>query len=204
MRRLACLALTAIAAGAACRRTSDRPVVADTAGRPAPSQAPDSVRTPDRAGLASADSGSDTAAQRRDQFIGGGPRAWFGRTRAKIKLAFGPPERIESHPNATEGGGQLDSVVTFHYPHAEFAFYTTGGVHEDQLLQATIWETRFLKPSPLPLGSTVAEVRAFFGDSAQGATPLVRYTTGGGIPDDLELWFEHERLVKLRWTYGFD
>jgi hypothetical protein len=33
---------------------------------------------------------------------------------------------------------------------------------------------------------------------------LVRYTTGGGIPDDLELMFEHDRLVKLRWTYGGD
>lgn len=203
MGRLTYLALTAIAVGVACRRTSDRSVVADTAGRHAPSQAPDSVGTSDRAGLASADSGSDTAAQRRDQFIGGGPRAWFGRTRAKIKVAFGPPERIEGHPNATEGGGQLDSVVTFHYPHAEFAFYTTGGLHEGQLLQATIWDARFLKPSPIQLRSTVAEVRTFFGDAAQGSTANMRYTKGG-IGDELELWFEHDRLVKLRWTYGFE
>jgi hypothetical protein len=155
-------------------------------------------------GLPSADSGSDTAAARRDRFISGGPRAWFGRTRAQITAVFGPPERIEGQPDTTAGGGQPDTLVTLSYQRAAFVFYSGGGAHEDLLLQVTLWDARYLKPSPLPLGSTVAEVRAFFADSAPGATPLLRYTTGGGIPDDLELWFDGERLVKLRWTYGFD
>jgi hypothetical protein len=203
MRRLTCLTLTAIALGAACQRLRDRPVVADAADRHGPASSPDSGATADRLGIPSADSSSDTAGARRDQFISGGPRAWFGRTRARIRAAFGSPERIEGHPNATEGGGPLDSLVTFHYARAAFAFYTKGGAHDDQLLQATIWDARFLKPSPMRLGSTLAEVRAFLGDSAQGSTASLRYTRGG-IGDDLELWFEHDRLVKLAWTYGFD
>jgi hypothetical protein len=204
MRRLTCLALTAVAVGAACRRTSDRSVVADTANRTAPSPSSDSLRATARADTVSADSGRDAADQRRDQFIGGGPRTWFGKTRARIEALFGPPERIEGQPSTTEGGGQRDSLVTSYYPEAAFVFYTSGESHEDQLAQVTIWDARFLKPSPIQLGSTVAEVRSFFGDSAQGSTPLMRYTTAGGIGDVIELWFEHDRLVKLRWTYGFD
>jgi hypothetical protein len=204
VRRLTHLTLTVIVVAGACRRPPDRPVVADTADRRVPGPSSDSGPTAARVDLPSADSGRDTAEARRDQFISGGPRAWSGRTRARIRAAFGPPERIEAHPDATEGSGPQDSLVTFQYARAAFAFYTGGGAHEDQLLQATIWDARFLKRSPIQLGSTVAEVRSFFGDSAQGSTALMRYTTGGGIPDDLELWFEQDRLVKLRWTYGFD
>jgi hypothetical protein len=204
MRRLTRLTFTVIALGGACGRPPDRSVAADTAARHTPSPAPDAGATADSGSAGYTLEPSDTAALRRDQFISGGPRAWFGRTRAQIRAAFGPPERSEGRPNTTAGGGPLDSLVTFHYPQAEFAFYTTGSAHADQLLQVTVWDARFLQRSPLQVGSTVTEVRAYFGDAAQGSTPVMRYTTGGGIPDDLELWFEHDRLVKLRWTYGFD
>jgi len=206
MRRLTrrTFTLTFIACASSCRRSVDRPVVADTAGRRAPVPSVDSGVAADSAQIPyRLDQPSDTAQLRRDRFISDGPRAWFGRTRARITAAFGPPDKIEGKASATEGGGPLDSLVTFHYPRAEFAFYIRGNAHEDLLLQVTISDARFLKSSPIPLGSTVADVRSYFGDSDHGETSSLRYTRPG-IGDDLELWFEHDRLVKLRWTYGFD
>jgi len=94
--------------------------------------------------------------------------------------------------------GSLDSLFTFHYDGATFVFYN------DMLIEATLWRSRFLKRSPIALGASVADVRSYFGDPSHGSTPHMFYSTTGGIVDHLELWFEKDHLVRLKWIYGAD
>jgi hypothetical protein len=208
MRRLTFLTLSAITFTGACSRAPNRSVVADSVARPKTPAQTDSVQAAYEARVSPDDLGADSAQLRRDELIEGGPRTWFGQTRTQLIAAFGPPDRIDAHPDTigfNRGySDKVDSLVTFDYKGATFVFYPLDGFHEDELIAVTIWDARFLQRSPIQLGSTVPEVRSYFGDDAQGSTSQMRYSSSGGIVDELELWFENDRLVKLEWTYGLD
>lgn len=147
---------------------------------------------------------SDSAEARAEALISGGPRAWFGDTRGAIMTALGRRARYDSRPWDPKQPTAPDSVVTFHYDGATVVFFTSHGLHEDFIREVTIWAPRFLKPSPIPFGATVAQVREYFGDSSSGPTPHMVYSSTGGLVDRLELWFERDRLVRVKWIYGVD
>ncbi len=136
--------------------------------------------------------------------MSGGPRAWFGQTRATIVAAFCRPTQVEARAAFPNQPRSRDSLVTFHYDGAAFEFLTTKGLRNDILTAATVWESHFLNHSPILLGASVADVRSFFGDPSQGSTPHMLYSTTEGILDHLELWFDQDRLVRLQWIYGVD
>jgi len=146
----------------------------------------------------------ESAPARAESLMSGGPRAWFGQTRATIVAALGRPARIESRTAYPNKPRSRDSLVTFDYDGATFVFYTTKGDAHDILTKATVWQAHFLNHSPITLGASVADVRSFFGDSNQGSTPHMLYSTTDGILDHLELWFDQDRLVRLKWIYGVD
>jgi len=202
MRSLALLVLSAIAFTGACRRAPGRYAVADSVARGGP---PPHL-TPFKTVAPPYEAGADSTQPRRDELVQGGPRTWFGETRTRITAAFGPPDQIAAHQDTSgyNRGDRVDSLVTFDYKGATFVFYTLDGFHEDELIAVTIWDARFLERSPIQLGSTVPEVRSYFGDDAQGPTSHMLYSSSGGIVDQLDLWFENDRLVKLEWTYGLD
>ena len=205
MRRLLFVTMAVITVIGACRQTRDQPVAAATSSPSTPPRAADSVppaATPDtQVSISDADSGE----LRGNGFIEGGPREWFGETRKRVRAALGEPDRIEGHPDTSKlSDPNVDSLVTFHYQGATFVFYTLDGVHDDELIDAAISDARFLRSSPIQLGSTPAQVRSYFGDPSQGSTPQMEYTSFGGIPNHLVLSFDSDRLVKLRWIYGLD
>ncbi len=205
MSRLLGLAISLLTLSGACRRAPDRPAVADTIPHHEAPNSPDSVRADARSDSQAHGFANDSAQDQANLFIEGGPRRWFGETRPRVRTALGEPARVESRPDTSQADSlHLDSLVTFHYKGATFVFYTLDGFHDDELVSVTITGASFLKASPLPLGATVAQVRSYFGDSSQGSTPLLRYTSYGGIQNDLELSFEDDRLVKLQWYYGLD
>jgi len=148
--------------------------------------------------------GDDAAPARAESLMSGGPREWFGQTRAAVVAALGRPIRVESRTAYPNKPRSLDSLVTFDYDGATFVFYTTRGDAHDILTKATVWQSHLLSHSPITLGASVADVRSFFGDSNQGSTPHMLYSTTDGILDHLELWFDQDRLVRLKWIYGVD
>lgn len=205
---LAFLVLSAIALTGACGRAPGRSAAADSVAHGGPPTSSDSAQAAYRDLVSPGHASADSTQPRRDELIEGGPRTWFGQPRTRIIAAFGPPDRINAHPDTSGSNAgysdKVDSLVTFDYNGATFVFYTLDGFHDDELIAVTIWDARFLQLSPIQLGSTVREVRSYFGDDAQGSTSRMRYSSSGGIVDQLELWFESDRLVRLEWTYGLD
>jgi hypothetical protein len=139
------------------------------------------------------------------QLIQGGPRQWFGDARPAIQGAFGRPDRIELHTvRNRHDSTSVDTIVTLRYRTATYVFYTVTKSHGDILLEGTIWDSRYLKRSPIRLGATVSEVRGFFHDTSRGSTPHMTYSTDFSGMHTLELWFENDRLVRMRWVYPID
>lgn len=148
--------------------------------------------------------GDESVPARAESLMSGGPREWFGQTRGAIVAALGRPTQVESRTAFPNQPRSRDSLVTFHYDGAAFVFLTTKGLDHDILTAATVWQSRFLEHSPIILGASVANVRSFFGDPSSGSTPHMLYSTSEGILDHLELWFDQDRLVRLKWIYGVD
>ena len=139
------------------------------------------------------------------RLIEGGPREWFGGTPKAIAATFGRPDSVEVRPvSNVHDSRSIDSMVTWHYPAATMVFYAVTRSHRDLLREATIGDARYLKRSPLPLEATVPQVRAFFRDPSGGSTPHMLYSTESELTHTLELWFESDRLVRLRWVYPID
>ncbi len=141
---------------------------------------------------------------RADSLISGGPRHWFGDSRAAIVAKFGRPVRTDSRVAFPDTPRAPDRLVTFHYNGASFVFYTASGLHDDFLTEVSVWDPQFLGPSPVTIGMAVAEVRRYVGDSSTGPTPHMLYSTTEALPDHLELWFREGRVVRLKWIYGVD
>ena len=148
--------------------------------------------------------GDDSVPARAESLMSGGPRAWFGQTRAAITASLGRPTRVESRTAYPNKPRSRDSLVTFHYDGATFVFYITKGATSDILTEATVWQSNLLNRSPIILGASVGDVRSFFGDPSSGSTPHMFYSTTDVILDHLELWFDEDRLVRLKWIYGID
>jgi len=139
------------------------------------------------------------------RLIEGGPREWFGGTRKAIAATFGRPDSVEVRlVSNVHNSRSIDSIVTWHYPAATMVFYAVTRSHRELLREGTIGGARYLKRSPLPLGATVPQVRAFFHDPSGGSTPHMLYSTESELTHTLELWFERDRLVRLRWVYPID
>jgi hypothetical protein len=139
------------------------------------------------------------------RLIEGGPRQWFGGTRKTIAAIFGRPDSVEVRLVSNRHDSRsIDSIVTWHYPAASMVFYVVTRSHSDLLREGTIGDARYLKQSPLRLGATAPQVRAFFHDPSSGSTPHMLYSTESELTHTLELWFEDDRLVRLRWVYPLD
>ncbi len=139
------------------------------------------------------------------RLIEGGPREWFGGTRKAIAATFGRPDSVEVRlVSNVHDSRSIDSIITWHYSAATMVFYAVTRSHRDLLREGTIGGAAYLKRSPLPLGATVPQVRAFFHDPSGGSTPHMLYSTESELTHTLELWFESDRLVRLRWVYPID
>ncbi len=139
------------------------------------------------------------------QLIEGGPRDWFGHTRQAIVAVFGRPDNIGVETVRNQDDSlSIDSILTLHYRAATFVFYAVTALRNDLLAEVTAWDPAYLKRSPLRLGATLSEVRKFFNDASHGSIPHTTYTSSTPLPHTLELWFEHDRLIRLKWEYPID
>jgi hypothetical protein len=120
-------------------------------------------------------------------------------------VAFGQPDSI--NVNAVRNRydtSSIDTIVTLRYRAAIYVFYAVTRSHGDILLQGVISDPRHLKRSPIQLGATVAEVRRFFNDASRGPSAHMIYSTDFSGTHTLELWFENDRLIRMRWVYPID
>ena len=147
----------------------------------------------------------DSLPEQAVQLIDGGPRQWFGSDRNAIQVAFGRPNSIDGRTvRNRHDSTSVDSIVTLRYGTAIYVFYAVTKSHGDLLLEATIWDPRYLKRSPLQLGASVSDVRRFFNDPSRGSTPYMTYSTAFEYTHTLELWFKNDRLVRMKWVYPVD
>jgi hypothetical protein len=149
--------------------------------------------------------GTDSLPLQAIQFIEGGPGDWIGNTRDRIVTALGRPNGVEVRTIRNQDDTlATDSIVTLHYAAATFVLYVATTVHSDFLAEATVWGAAYLKQSPIKLGATLLQVRAYFGDTSRGPTPQLVYSHDTPLPHRLELWFENNKLVRLQWEYPVD
>ncbi len=139
------------------------------------------------------------------QLIEGGPGDWIGNTRDRIVTALGRPNRLELRTLQNQDDTlSTDSIVTLHYPAATFVIYVATSVHNDLLGEVTIWGAAYLKQSPIKLGATLRQVRAYFDDTSRSPTQHLVYSHDTPLPHRLEFWFVKNQLVRLQWAYPID
>jgi len=146
---------------------------------------------------------------RVEWFINEAPAKWFGNTRHAITAALGVPVAVSIRLNPNPQDTSItDSVFTLQYDSASFVIYSLAQSHHEFLVEATVTGSRYLRKSPLPFGTPLADVRDYFGDSSSGPTPGLLYSCTWCVTPvsgtSVALSFRDGRLVVVKWTYAID
>ena len=147
--------------------------------------------------------------QRVHWFIYEAPTTWFGDTREAITRKLGPPGHLSFTLNPNPQDTTLrDSVFTLQYDSASFDVYAGTASRHEFVVAASVSGSRYLRRSPLPFGTPMRRVRAYFGDSSRAPTPTLVYScTWCDDPvagTSVAFWFRAGRLVGLKWQYKID
>jgi hypothetical protein len=154
--------------------------------------------------------GPDQKTRERVQwFIDDAPRKWFGDTRKAIIAKLGSPVnasvRLNPNPQDTL---TADTVFSLRYDSASFVVYAATREKHEFLVEATAAGSRYLRASPLPFGTRLSRVRAYFGDSGRAITSSLTYSCswcGDPVPGtSVTLWFRGGRLAGAKWEYKID
>ena len=146
---------------------------------------------------------------RVEWFIYEAPAKWFGNSRRAITSTLGVPVEVSIRltPNPQDTS-VADSVFTLQYDSATFVIYSVTQFHHEFLVEATVTGSRYLRKSPLPFGTPLAQVRGYFGDSSSGPTPSLLYScwwcTDPVSGTSVALSFRDGRLVVVKWTHAID
>jgi len=157
-------------------------------------------------------SAQDLHARTRERvqwFIYQAPETWFGNSREAIVRKFGRPvaQSFRLNPNLQDSV-VADSIFTLEYDSATFVVCALTAASHEFLVEASVSGSRYLRGSPLQLGTPLRTVRSYFGDSTRAPTTQLMYSCewceNSGAGTGVALWFFDSRLVGIKWEYAPD
>jgi hypothetical protein len=128
-----------------------------------------------------------------DRFIDA-PRALFGRTRADIERALGPPTTVRT---AEPGGPAGRAAGELAYPGLLIRVHATSA-----LAGLVITAPGFRLPQGLGVGAPRTRVETALGEPTAQSDTRAMYLYADGYPDTVEFHFRDGRVSRIEWRYG--
>jgi hypothetical protein len=126
------------------------------------------------------------------------PRTLFGRTRAAVERALGPPTAVRPRALPPAPGAPLEAVDELTYPGLAIAVSR----RSSRVRRVTIDEPRWPLPRDLNVGSSRARVQAVLGEPQLVSDVSVLYVDADGFPNTVELHFRDDRVRRIEWSFA--
>ena len=132
-----------------------------------------------------------------DDFIDA-PRALFGRTRAAVERALGPPASIRPRVLPAAPTGAAEAVDELLYRGLAVAV----SHRSSAMRRVEITEPRWSLPRGLNVGTPRAQVEAVLGEPQLVSDASVLYLDADGFPNTVEFHFRDDRVRRIEWSYA--
>ncbi|HTO13340.1 MAG TPA: hypothetical protein VMQ51_17330 [Candidatus Binatia bacterium] len=132
-----------------------------------------------------------------DDFIDA-PRALFGRTRAAVEGALGPP--LSVRPTTVQASPTAAAEPADLLAYAGLVVVVSG--RSAPVRRVEITEPRWTLPSGLNVGTPRAQVEATLGEPQLVSDASVLYLDADGFPNTVEFHFRAGHVRRIEWSYA--
>jgi len=132
-----------------------------------------------------------------DDFIDA-PRALFGRTRAAVERALGPPSAVRARLLAAGPTSAAEAVDELVYS----GLTVVVSQRSSAMRRVAITEPRWSLPRGLNVGTERAQVEAVLGEPQLVSDASALYLDADGFPNTVEFHFRDDRVRRIEWSYA--
>ena len=126
------------------------------------------------------------------------PRGLFGRTRAAVEQALGPPLGVRSSRLPATPTAAPEAAEQLSYPGVLF----TVSQRSSSVRAVTISEPRWALPRGLNIGTSRRQVEATLGEAQLIGDTSVLYLDADGFPNTVEFHFRGDAVRRIEWSYA--
>jgi len=126
------------------------------------------------------------------------PRALFGRTRAAVEQALGPPLSVRQRTLPATPTAPAEPAHVLAYA----GLVVTVSQRTSTVRGVEISEPRWPLPRGLSVGTPRAQVEAVLGEPQLVSDASVLYLDADGFPNTVELHFRGDAVRRIEWSYA--
>jgi len=126
------------------------------------------------------------------------PRRLFGRTRAAVEQALGPPPSVRQRTLPATPTAPAEPVHVLAYP----GVVVTVSMRTSTVRGVEISEPRWSLARGLNVGTPRAQVEAVLGEPQLVSDGSVLYLDADGFPNTVELQFRGDAVRRIEWSYA--
>jgi hypothetical protein len=126
------------------------------------------------------------------------PRGLFGRTRAAVEQALGPPLSVRPHTLPATPTAPPEAAQQLVYP----GVVVTVSSRSSSVRGVAISEPRWALPRGLNVGTPRAQVEAVLGEPQLIGDTSVLYLDADGFPNTVEFHFRGGAVRRIEWSYA--